>query len=341
MERGGAEHELPGDDGIVAEERQRQRPHAAIGERDGIVHVAVRHQRRDRTERLHVVDEARAPRIVGAEQQGRDERPPPHLRPARVDMVDAAEREPRLALQFACLGADVVKLGEVGERPHRHAFDLRVADHHLAEPVGQCRLGCVEIDGGNEGAADGGAFLPRLGRHLAHDFLHEQVELRRPGRGVGAEHGGVERVALGDEAHRLARHHRMRLQFLRGVGRAGERHQILAGEMVEQVADLADDELERTRRQHVRLDQDPDRRFGDVGRRRRRLDDHRHPREQARPELLQHAPHRKVERVDLHRDAVHRGINMLADETAALADRLHVAVDQDDVVGQLSARLGG
>ena len=66
-------------------------------------------------------------------------------------------------------------------------------------------------DGGDlvarhEGAADGGAFLPGLDRHLARDLLDEQVELRAARRGVGAEQGEVERVGLHGEADRVADH---------------------------------------------------------------------------------------------------------------------------------------
>ena len=61
----------------------------------------------------------------------------------------------------------------------------------------------VEILRGRHGAADGGAFLTRLDRHLGRDFLDEQVELGRAGRRVRAEQRRVEAVLLGDEADRL------------------------------------------------------------------------------------------------------------------------------------------
>ena len=60
--------------------------------------------------------------------------------------------------------------------------------------------------GGGHGAADGGAFLARLDRHLGDDFGHEQVEFGRAGRGVGAEQRGVETVLLGDELDQFAKH---------------------------------------------------------------------------------------------------------------------------------------
>ena len=57
--------------------------------------------------------------------------------------------------------------------------------------------------GRRHGAADGGALLPRLHRHLGRDFLDEQVELGRARRRVGPEQRGVEAVLLGDEADGL------------------------------------------------------------------------------------------------------------------------------------------
>ena len=43
-------------------------------------------------------------------------------------------------------------------------------------------------------------FWPALTVISVDDFLDEQVEFGRPGRGVGAEQRGVEAVLLGDEA---------------------------------------------------------------------------------------------------------------------------------------------
>ena len=131
------------------------------------------------------------------------------------------------------------------------------------------RLDGVEMLGRRHGAADGGAFLPRLDRHLARHFLDEQVEFGRPRRGVGAEDRGVEAVALGDEAHALAGDDGVGLELHRGLGRAGEADHVLQGQMVEQVADSAHHQLQRARRKHVRLDHDPERGLGEIAGRRR------------------------------------------------------------------------
>ena len=70
-----------------------------------------------------------------------------------------------------------------------------------------------------------------------------------------------------------------------------------------------------------------------------RLDQRRDAGQERRRQLLQRTPDREVERVDLHRDAVQRGADVLADEGAAAAERLEAAVDVDRVVGQLAAAL--
>jgi hypothetical protein len=80
-----------------------------------------------------------------------------------------------------------VKLVTAGERAHRDAFFARVADAHLGEPGREGFLHGIDMLGGRHGAADGGAFLARLDRHLANDFLHEQVEFGRARRRVRAE----------------------------------------------------------------------------------------------------------------------------------------------------------
>ena len=70
---GGALDELARGVGRVGEQRQHQAAHAAIGERDRVGDVVVGHDRRDRAERLAVVDRVVAPRIVGAQQHRRQE----------------------------------------------------------------------------------------------------------------------------------------------------------------------------------------------------------------------------------------------------------------------------
>ena len=67
----------------------------------------------------------------------------------------------------------------------------------------------------------------------------------------------------------------------------------------------------------------------------------RQPGEERRGELLEHAPDREVEGVDLHRDTGSRGVDVLADEGALAAEPLRLPVEDDGVVGQLAGALGG
>ena len=188
----------------------------------------------------------------------------------------------------------------------------------------------------NDRLADRGAFLARLRRHLAHHFAHERVELRLAGRGVRPEHARVDRIGLADEAHRVGDDRRMRAQLLRGARRARERHDVLAGEMVERIAEAAADELQRAFRQDAGLDDAPDHQLGEIGSRRRRLHDRRHAGQQRRRQLLQHAPHREVERVDVDRRAFQRHADVLADERSGLRQTFDVAIDVDAAVRQLA-----
>ena len=107
--------------------------------------------------------------------------------------------------------------------------------------------------------------------------------------------------------------------------------------MIEQIADPADDKLERADREQAGVDHDPHRGFAQISRRARRLDDRRHPREPGRGELFEHAPDGEIIGVDVDRAAGHRGEDVLADEGAALRQRFDRAVEQDMRVGKLAA----
>src|ERR687893_116441 len=71
---------------------------------------------------------------------------------------------------------------------------------------------------------------------------------------VGAEDGAVERVGLGVEADRLADHSWMGAQAPGRGRRAGEGDRVLPGQVVEQVADAAAQQLDGARREQARLD---------------------------------------------------------------------------------------
>ena len=132
----------------------------------------------------------------------------------------------------------------------------------------------------------------------------------------------------------------MRPQLERRGGRARETDDVLTDQMVEKVADAADDQLHCAGRQNAGLDHHPERRFGEVGRCGGRLHDCGDTGEQCGRELLQHSPHWKVEGVDMHRRALQRRVDVLADEGAGLRQRLQRAVHQHMRIRELPAALG-
>jgi len=67
--------------------------------------------------------------------------------------------------------------------------------------------------------------------------------------------------------------------------------------MIEQIADSADDQLDRARRQDLRLDHDLERGFAEIGGRRGRLHDRRHAREDGRRQQRQDDVTQPVERI--------------------------------------------
>ena len=205
---GGALDELARGFGRMGEERQRQAAHAAIGERDGVGEVAVGHDRRDRPERPRQSWTAVVPHGSSVRSRIGSRKAPPA---DRREASGSPDDDPRAGChQLGDLAAHVVALAAADERAHPRVLVARVADLGRLQAFAERVLDRVEILGRRHGAADRGAFLPRLDRHLGHDFLDEQVELRRARRGVGAEQRGVEAVLLGDEAHRFALDDRMR-----------------------------------------------------------------------------------------------------------------------------------
>ena len=177
VEGGGALDEVARGGGIVGEQRQSEAAHAAIGERDGVGEVAIGHDRRDRAERLDIMDRVGRPGIVGAEQD--------RLHVGAAIGPDLRGRIPRDDAragggELGDLAADVVAL-----RWSRPARPCR--GRPAASLLRDRRFERIEVRGGGHGAADGGAFLPRLDGHLGDDLGHEQVEFGRAGAGVGAE----------------------------------------------------------------------------------------------------------------------------------------------------------
>ena len=169
----------------MGEQRQSEAAHAAIGERDGVGDVAVGHDRRDRAERLDIVDRARCPRIVGAEQDRLHEGAA--FGPGRG--VGIAGDDPRArGDQLGDLGADVVALGAADQRAHAGRLVARVADAGAASRSRIAASSASRCSAGAMARRMAVHFCPALTVISIDHFLDEQVEFRRSGRGVGAEH---------------------------------------------------------------------------------------------------------------------------------------------------------
>ena len=279
---------------------------------------------------------------IGAmQQERRNERAAQHIRALNVKVLRIARDKLRFGSQRFHMRQHIAALVEADDRSHPHVFKLGIADHDLIELVTQCLNDGFDMRLGRKCAADRGAFLPRLDGHLLGDFLDEEIELGRAGRGVRREDRGIERIPFGDEAHGFLRNHGMALQFFRCAGRTGERHHILTGEVVEQVAGRTNDKLERTFRKDAGLRDHARQRMGDIGRHRGGLGDDRNAAEQGRREFLQHAPAREIESVDMDRSALQRGDDMLAGKRAGLAQLFNRAVHQEGGVRQFAPALAG
>ena len=126
-----------------------------------------------------------------------------------------------------------------------------------------------------------------------------------------------------------------------GRGAAGEGHHVLAGQVIEEIADAAHNQLERALGQNPRVDHRTGDEFGQEARGRGRFDDRRHAGEEGRGEFFEHAPDREVEGVDVDRDTLERHADVPADEGAALGQRLDVAVHEERLIRKLTPAFAG
>jgi hypothetical protein len=337
VERGCAVDEFAHDLRIVREQRHHERALAAIDEADRFDEAGVGHERRDGTERFDLVNAGCFQGGIAPEQCRSDEAAV--HRTAVVDVNVPRRYNPRFLrkLELDDLLMNVVTLCGVDERAHRDAFSAWIADNDFGEGLFERDFGGIDHVGGHDGATNGGAFLARLHRHLAHDFLDEEVELRRAGCGVGAQHGGVQRIAFGDEAHAFARDDGVTLQLLGSFGGASERDDVLAGQVIEQVADGSEHELDCALRKHFRFDQHAEGGFGELCACGRRFDDRGHACEQRWRQFFKHAPDGEVEGVDVNGRAFQRRHHVLTDERALLRQTFDGAVDQDRIGGVRAA----
>ena len=280
--------------------------------------------------------------VLGPQQHRRQERAAFRVGADDVEVVGIADDDLRRAGQFGQVLPDVVALRQPDQRAHGDAVRGGVADPDLVRDPGPDGVDDVGHQGvRHQGAADRGAFLPGLGGHLGDQLPDVQVELRRPGRDIDAEHGEVQRIRLGAEPHAALHHRAMRAQQRCRRGGPGEGDGVLLGQQVEQAPRSAGDQLQAALGEQPGVDDLLHHRFGQVGRLRRGLHHGRHPGQERRRQLLQHAPDREVEGVDLQRDTAARGVDVLADELPAPAETFCRAVDEHGGVGQFPAALAG
>ena len=325
----------------MGDDRGHQRALAAVGQINGVVQIAVAHDGGDGAEGLCVVHAAGVVRVGAVEQHRRHK--------GAFFGIGAIDGEVfRIAKDALCFLADdrglfqhVAFLAVRDQSTHAGGFQARVADLRFRQSGRQCFDHRVHLRLGRDDAADGGAFLARLGGHFAADFLDEEVKLRRAGLRVGAKDRGVEAVLLSHEADRVFQDHRVGAQFQRGAGGAGEADHVLHGQMVQHVAQAAGDQLQRAFGQDAAVQHQFHCQFRHIAAVGGGFHDGGNAGQQGGCQFLQHAPDREVEGVDMHRDAAQRGADVLAQEGAVAAELLYVAVEVDMAVRHLAAALGG
>lgn len=140
---------------------------------------------------------------------------------------------------------------------------------------------------------------------------------------------------------RTARPHdgRVAAQGARGRGGPGDAEHVLSRERVKDAVRWGADQLDGAFGEDAGRDDAAEHQLRQVGGLARGFHHGRQARQQSRRELLQHAPHGKVECVDLHGRALPRHMDVTHGEGALLADQFHVAVGQDMPVGQLFGAL--
>ena len=271
MERGEAEDGLLGDGLVVGEERGDEAALAALRQRDRLVEGVVGHDGRDRAEGLDVVDGGGGERRAAEEDDRVQEGALLGVAGGERDLVGVAGYDLGLGGELADALADLAALVEAGERAHAGGLVGGVAEGGLGQAVAEGGDDGVGEGAGGDDAADRGALLAGLDGHLAGDLADEEVEFGRAGAGVGAEDRGVEAVGLHGEAGGVLDDRRVGLELAPRRGRAGEGDGVLAGDVVEQVAGRAGDELEGALRQDAGFDDAADDELGQVGGLARRL----------------------------------------------------------------------
>ena len=194
-------HHARGDLRIARHQGAHQAALAARGQRQRFVDIVVAHHGADGAERFHVMHGVVA-EGVAAQQQGRREEAAILCPIAQgIETVGCAKYHLVTLRQGGHPFRHVVLLFLRCQRAHAHAFDGRIAHHHLGQALAQVRADGIHQVLGHDDAANRRALLARLARHFAHHFLDEQVKFHIIGRDVRRQDGAVERIGFAVERH--------------------------------------------------------------------------------------------------------------------------------------------
>ena len=163
---------------------------AARGQGQRLVEVAVGHERAHRAEGLDVVDGVVRHAVAAEQQRRREEGAVGRALAERRERFAAAVDELVAAFSIATRSATSCCCAREASAPIFTPSTAGSPKTTSRQPLAQLRGNGVEMLARHDRAADRGALLPRLDRHLARHLLDEQVELLVARLHVGAEDGG-------------------------------------------------------------------------------------------------------------------------------------------------------
>ncbi len=201
---------------------------AAGRQYQGFVQIVVAHQGADRAEGFDVMGAPGGMGIAAAQQGRGEEGAVPYAVTTGLEAVAGAMDELAGGEQGLHALRDIGLLGVGRQGTHLHPFHRRIADHQLGQAGAQAFGHGIEVLVRDDGAANGGAFLPGLGGHLARYLADEELKFLIVGCDVRGEDGAVQRIRLGVEGNRTLDQVGRDPQPGSGVRRAGEGDHVLA-----------------------------------------------------------------------------------------------------------------
>ena len=338
--RGGRRDEARRDRRVLRDQRAHQAALAAGGQRQRFVEAVVGHQRADRAEGLDVVHGVVAQRVARQQQRRREERALGHaLAPRREAVALAVAPARRLCISAATRSATSCLLRPA--RPARPCARPRSDGSPTTILASRAR---------SVSATSSTCWRGTMARRMAVHFWPALTVISRATSLTNRSNSSSSGVTSGARIAQLSEsasalngiEWRTRFGCTRSLAAvSAEPVKVTtsrAVEPVEQVAGAADHQLQAALGQQARLDDQAHRGFGEVAGRGGRLADAGHARQEAGRELLEQAPDREVEGVDVHRDAAARHQDVRAGEAALLAQRDRRAFVHQVARGQLVAR---